>query len=100
MKSNPKLWEIEYTVEIPQLATSHINRVLLFSTLKKIAEASTMINNEIEVMIPNPRPILPNNCCVKGASLTITTSIVWIIINKIIKISILILLSFKASDNE
>jgi hypothetical protein len=100
MKSNPKLWEIEYTVETPQLATSHVNKVLLFPTLKNIAEASNTISNEIEVMIPNPRPILPNNCCANGASLNITTRIVWVIINKIIKISILILLNFKASGSE
>ncbi len=100
MKSNPKLCEIEYTVEIPQLATSHTNKALLFPCLKKIAEASNTINNEIEVISPKPRPILPNNCCAIGASLTITTPIVWIIINEIIKTSILILLNFKAFDNE
>jgi hypothetical protein len=100
MKSTPKLWDIEYTVEIPQLIASHINKVLVFSSLKKIAEASTTSSNEIEVIIPKPRPILPNNCCANGASLTITTSIVWIIINEIIKISILILLNFKTSGSE
>ena len=84
--------------DIKQLKVNTNSSDFSLSIVTKTADEKITITNVTNVIIPNPRPVRPKNCCSKGAVLKTTEIIVCIIVNVIIMNNIFNFLIFNTSE--